>query len=1201
MNKPARLVTGNKRPTIGVLASWQLYAGTINTLLRPILQGVYAAARDQECNLLIACGVVSSFAPEIRAAWPFISPEVDFVPVGPWNTDGLIVIAPHQPEDVKSRYLEQVLAAGHPVVFVESAESGPTVGPDNAGGIRQALAHLKQHGHRRIAFIGGEAGRPGDGPERLQAFLLGCQELGLETDQRLMAYGKFTVPGGYQAMRQILESNSRFTAVLASNDESAIGAMQALRAAGRCIPEDVAVIGFDNRFEARNQNPPLTSVDQPAHEIGYQSLRLMLRRLNGDADPSTVVRTPTRLVIRRSCGCPRDALVTRSLADLAGAESAPSDSKRQLIQTMSETVFAEVGQLHFPTIQTHCEQLINAFALSLERCNPASFQTALGEILQQVSTLDEDAHAWQTALTILRHWWPTLVQADQQEIRREEVTEWLDQARIAISECAQAQLLRYFARQDDFTQQLSLMSADLSETLEIAQIQKILDQYVPALNIRHARLVLFEAGGDDPVAWSLLPATPVADRFPEQRFPTRQFPPPDLYPKDGPFQLALLPIAIHKKPAGFVAFDASNLPPCLAVVRQLTSALESIRLYREAAEGRRMAEEADRLKSRFLSTVSHELRTPLNLIVGLSEMQLKQPDRDVRQSVERIHTSAQHLGHLIRDVLDLASSDAGQLRLTCEPLDLGESLQIAIKTGKQLARDKGLEWRTDISPQLPRVWGDRTRLQQVTLNLVSNAIKFTSQGWVELRIYAEDSQVCISVRDSGLGIPADEQAWIFNEFRQSERTTARGYGGLGLGLAICKRLVELHNGEIGVHSSGEEGAGSTFYIRLPVLGNVETLPLASQPLLTQTVVILTSDTRASQPVQERLQRAGFTVEVRDVDEFSPTGQETPGWFSRLLATPPGAIVLDMQVASNHGWELLRVLKGNPSTQDIPILFYSLEQKQDAGSMLALDYLAKPVGSAELLQAFSRQGWTAARKGQPKSILVVDDEPGFLEMYSQMVQEQSADYRVLKAHNGREALEILGQTHVDLVLLDLMMPEVDGFGVLAQMQEWESTRETAVIVLTSKTITQDDMSRLSHGVGTVMSKGLYDMDEMLGHIEAALARNKKLGTESQRLVRKAMAYIHEHYAEEITRADLARHVNASEGHLAHCFREETGITPMVYVNRYRVNRAKTLLVTTDQSITAVAMAVGFSDNNYFSRVFRQEAGSSPLVFRREHRA
>jgi AraC-like DNA-binding protein len=181
----------------------------------------------------------------------------------------------------------------------------------------------------------------------------------------------------------------------------------------------------------------------------------------------------------------------------------------------------------------------------------------------------------------------------------------------------------------------------------------------------------------------------------------------------------------------------------------------------------------------------------------------------------------------------------------------------------------------------------------------------------------------------------------------------------------------------------------------------------------------------------------------------------------------------------------------------------------------------------------------------------------------------------------------------------MMPEVDGFGVLAQMREWESTRGTAVIVLTSKTLTETDMARLNQGVAMVMGKGLYAAQEMLGHIETALARHHRLGSESQRLARRAMAYMHENYASPLTREQISRHVNASDGHLARCFRQETGLTPMSYLTRYRITQAQTLLSNTRQSVTSIALTCGFSDVNYFSRVFHQETGMSPLAFRRKH--
>jgi AraC-like DNA-binding protein len=354
------------------------------------------------------------------------------------------------------------------------------------------------------------------------------------------------------------------------------------------------------------------------------------------------------------------------------------------------------------------------------------------------------------------------------------------------------------------------------------------------------------------------------------------------------------------------------------------------------------------------------------------------------------------------------------------------------------------------------------------------------------------------------------------------------------------------------------------------------------------VLILTCRPESGDPIRARLERGGFAALLQTVDD-------TPDWLSSLMVSPPGAVILDEALAAQYGWELLKVLKGNPQTANIPVLFYALEGEN--GSVLALDTLMKPVGAGDLLQALKRQGLGSRHQG---AILIADDDLGMLEMNSRLIQDQFPKYSVLKAADGRAALEILSKIPVQLVLLDLMMPEVDGFGVLAQMREWEATRETAVIVLTSKTLTEADMARLNKGVAMVMGKGLYAAAEMLAHIESTLGRNPRLGSDSQRLARKAMAYIHEHYAAQITREELARHVNASDGHLARCFRQETGLAPMAYLNRYRVRQAQARLAGTQQSVTAIALACGFSDVNYFSRVFHQETSMTPLAYRKQSR-
>jgi YesN/AraC family two-component response regulator len=218
------------------------------------------------------------------------------------------------------------------------------------------------------------------------------------------------------------------------------------------------------------------------------------------------------------------------------------------------------------------------------------------------------------------------------------------------------------------------------------------------------------------------------------------------------------------------------------------------------------------------------------------------------------------------------------------------------------------------------------------------------------------------------------------------------------------------------------------------------------------------------------------------------------------------------------------------------------------------------------------------------------------MHARIVHAHSPDHRVFRARNGREALDLLQQKQVDLVLLDLMMPELDGFAVLEAMRERETMRDVPVIVITGQMLTADDIARLNQGVATVLSKGLFSLEETLAHVDTAIKRTRELSAQAQHLVRQAMAYIHEHYAEPISRQDLAGHVALSEDYMTFCFRKELGVTPIAYLNRYRVHQAKQLLADPLKSVTEIALEVGFSDSGYFSRVFRREVGISPEAYR-----
>src|SRR5512143_2893831 len=299
-------------PTIGFLSTWSVYEGTtIDNYTRTLLQGICAAARDRHCNLLLGCGIGLPATPRgSRTAWATPGPNADFVPVGPWNTDGLIII-PDELSEAQFKYVQDLIHAGYPIVLTTAEEPGPTVAVDNAGGVQQAIAHLVEHGHRQIAFIAGKSGRGGDSAERLAAYREAVRSFGLVEDERLIAFGEHRREDGRTAMQRILARNVPFTAVLASNDLSGLGAVEVLRAAGRRVPEDVAVIGFDDILDARSHLPPLTTVRHPTFALGYEAVLSLLATIAGQQTDEVHTRVPTRLVIRQSCGCrPKDMIIT---------------------------------------------------------------------------------------------------------------------------------------------------------------------------------------------------------------------------------------------------------------------------------------------------------------------------------------------------------------------------------------------------------------------------------------------------------------------------------------------------------------------------------------------------------------------------------------------------------------------------------------------------------------------------------------------------------------------------------------------------------------------------------------------------------------------------------------------------------------------------------------------------------------------------
>ena len=645
---------------------------------------------------------------------------------------------------------------------------------------------------------------------------------------------------------------------------------------------------------------------------------------------------------------------------------------------------------------------------------------------------------------------------------------------------------------------------------------------------------------------------------------------------------------------GFVAFQARNPEFCAAIVHNLSAALRTSQLYQDAIKGRNLAEEANRLKSRFLSMVSHELRTPLSLIIGLSEMILQdekeKPSMDQAKTndLEQINTSAQHLSNLIGDVLDLASVEAGRLRILSERVNMSEVLQPSIKIGRELAREKGLKWTEHYPKDGPMVLGDCTRLRQVIINLINNAVKFTPQGQVDISVIVENSEVIVAVSDTGIGISSAEIDLVFNEFYRSKLAVEGGFGGLGLGLAISKQLIEKHRGYFEVNSPGKLGTGTTFSFRLPILtaenltNDQELLPVVDNCIL----LLLNDGDHSSDLVISRLHDQGFSSKILYNKE-----EDLDKWISTSKPPFPRAIILGNQTALNDSWSTIRKLKCHPKLADIPVLAYTLDVNQNKGETVELNYLYKPLNNEALVQKLISD---SSSSEFPRKILIIDDDPQILSMHARMVKQTGCE--VLTASNGLNAFKILEKVQADLILLDLMMPVMDGFEFMQKIKEREKLRDIPIIILTARVLSEADLEQCNQGVAAILGKGLFNTEETLNHIEAALAHQSGLGRVTQQLVRQAMIFIQANYMKSISREDIANAVNISPDYLTDCFCQELGITPITYIRRYRIHQACELLRTSNSSVTEIALNVGFSDCAHFSRTFQREMGVSPRAFR-----
>lgn len=518
-------------------------------------------------------------------------------------------------------------------------------------------------------------------------------------------------------------------------------------------------------------------------------------------------------------------------------------------------------------------------------------------------------------------------------------------------------------------------------------------------------------------------------------------------------------------------------------VAERTIELEKKSLLLE--EANKHLQEVDRLKSQFLATMSHELRTPLNSIIGYTQLILDGVDgpltKEEEEDLKRIEKNAKHLLQLINDILDLSKIEAGKMELNISKVDLIDSIEQSISIILPLIANKPITIKKEYNESPCFVHADKQRLDQILINLLSNAAKFTQRGTITVgfrrtldtfkKPWAE-----IFVADTGIGISQENVDKIFKAFKQIEETSTRKHGGTGLGLSITKKLVEMHGGSIWVKSELGKGTTMTFTMPMSMEGEIFH-PYKKEIILSEVgkskkhkIIIIEEREDILQIIYDFLSKEGYEVDYAKLDNA----------VEKILQEKPMSIVIDLLLSEQNGWNILRTLKENKETSNIPIILFSIEGDTKMGySVGPIDYIIKPLIKEEVIRELKK----IEKNLESKMVYIVDDDPDALNLLEKIVSE--AGYETKTISSGKEVIEHLSIETPGLILLDLFMPEINGFDVIEHMRKTPKLSNIPVIIITGGELTKEQRQFLEEGGLKIFFKTKFTPLELCKEIKKSL--------------------------------------------------------------------------------------------------------------------
>ncbi|HWA75559.1 MAG TPA: substrate-binding domain-containing protein [Polyangiaceae bacterium] len=1101
-----------------------------------LFNGAWRAARQRDAQLI---GFQGSFLTRPSDAVSFDGSFL-YELASPVAVDGLLVVSNILAGVVGTDAVQTFcLRSRLPVVSIGALARFPHVDAECKHGLKTVIEHLvTAHGRRRLAFIQGKPGNP-ESAEREAVFRRTLSELGIEVSEQFILPGTFLEGSGASAMRTLFDERgvepSELDGVVAANDQMAVGATRELLARRIRVPEDVAIVGFDDDDHARSNSPPLTTVAQPIERLGERAAELLLEHLAGRPTPERTI-LGTEPVFRRSCGCTGAGLAETITAEsLESLEAALADRQvvctRRLEKLLGQRADTGGVEALMRVLLSRQDSHVEAALADFERALLSSHARGL------------DPLRWEDVVLPLTETVERFARADaaNSAVMRQRVL----RARSLMNEVAARihSLERLHVVQH--ANAVRVLGTALACARNLQALAQAVETGLSGLGIKYCCVCLFVEGSERKLAtavaryesltsttpelvqdtaqlWRALPGTlpPSAASSSAPRealvFPANELVHPKLAPLTMNLDLLTYPLVFAERALGYVVFDAPEHVERAwmleNVAGHLSGSVYAITRADELRDARELSEKASAAKSEFVAMMSHEVRTPLTAISGHLDLCLKTAlSQEQRGHLTRARSSSRALLEIVDNILDFSKIEARRLELESVRFELPDVLDQLIGTHGLIAARKNLEFVIDPDPSVPRsLVGDPLRLSQVLVNLVGNALKFSSKGHVLLRIELVDeapsSGVTLRFRvsDSGIGMSEQQVAQIFQPFTQADSSTTRRYGGTGLGLSICKRLVEMMGGELQVRSKLEQGSEFSFSASF---GAPLTRSVPSPAWETLRVLLVESSEPQAQAFCRLLAAHGCEVTavgsaaeaLSALSEASEAG--TPFQVAVVSHTLPDAAGLSLIARITRPGDTLRVpavVLGPPNAE-----FWVAGNFRRYGASAAI---AKPFQPASVLRALERASRFAGSSRPPsqapvsqdlrlqgKTLLLVQDEAVGREMFRELLEQWGA--RVEVANNGLEAVQRASSQAFDAILMDLHMPLLDGWQAAHTIRSSERHAETPILALTASTRAEDRARAREAGMVAFLSTPI-DPTQLLGVILEVLPSGEdRLGESS----------------------------------------------------------------------------------------------------------